>query len=212
MRHWSQIWIYKYRNPKILKYTKGWLCFRVHISITCVLVCVCDTDLYVPELQVWPKGNNRIRQSRTALSKIRRPAVSITWRPRVDAAAAASNFHTFLQVKVTTTAAKRYLSFPVDPNDTSGGLVWGGDKNGLSADPVHVDAGSSFQVVQVNVAVFGDEKDDVLLWADLDGTTEKERQFFEQSNWQNICELVSRSLAVSSKQRRKTITRLTGFW
>lgn len=32
----------------------------------------------------------------------------------------------------------------------------GSDKNSLPADSVHVDAGSCLQVVQVNVAVFGD--------------------------------------------------------
>ena len=44
----------------------------------------------------------------------------------------------------------------------------GSDKDGLPADPVHVDASTSLQVIQVDVAVFGDEKDDILLWADLD--------------------------------------------
>ena len=46
------------------------------------------------------------------------------------------------------------------------------DKDGLSADPVHVNARSSFQVVQVDVAVFGDEKDDVLFGTDLDAKME----------------------------------------
>lgn len=43
-----------------------------------------------------------------------------------------------------------------------------GDEDGLPADPVHVDACASFKVVQVDVAVFGDEKDHILLGADLD--------------------------------------------
>ncbi len=44
----------------------------------------------------------------------------------------------------------------------------GSDKNGLAADPVHVDTSSSLQVIQVDVAVFGDEKDYVLFGTDLD--------------------------------------------
>lgn len=43
-----------------------------------------------------------------------------------------------------------------------------GDKNGLSADPVHVDTSSSLQVIQVDVAIFSDEKDNILLGTDLD--------------------------------------------
>lgn len=62
-----------------------------------------------------------------------------------------------------------YLSFPVDPNDAGGGFVRGRNKDGLSADPVHVDAGASLQVVQVDVAIFGDEEHHVLLGAYLRG-------------------------------------------
>lgn len=63
--------------------------------------------------------------------------------------------------------APLYLSFPVHPNDPSSGLVGRRDKNGLPADPVHVDAGPGFQVVQVDVAVFSNEEDDILLGTDL---------------------------------------------
>lgn len=53
--------------------------------------------------------------------------------------------------------------------------MWGSDENGLPADPVHVDAGSSLQVIQVDVAIFGDEKDDILLGTDLDRKTRIEK-------------------------------------
>lgn len=42
------------------------------------------------------------------------------------------------------------------------------DKNGFPADPVHVDTSSSLQVIQVDVAIFGDEKNYILLGTDLD--------------------------------------------
>lgn len=44
----------------------------------------------------------------------------------------------------------------------------GGDKNGLSTDPVHVDAGTRLKVVQVDVAIFGDEKDYIMFGAYLE--------------------------------------------
>lgn len=43
----------------------------------------------------------------------------------------------------------------------------GRDKDGLAADPVHIDAGSSLQVIQVDVAILGNKEDHVLLGTDL---------------------------------------------
>ena len=60
-----------------------------------------------------------------------------------------------------------YLSFPVDSDDAGGGLVWCGYKDGFPADPVHVDAGARLQIVQVDVAIFGDEEDHILFGAYL---------------------------------------------
>lgn len=63
----------------------------------------------------------------------------------------------------------------------------GGDKNGLSTDPVHVDAGARLKVIQVDVAIFGDEKDDIMLGAYLEeDKTGKERQEWV-SNTENNC-------------------------
>lgn len=69
--------------------------------------------------------------------------------------------------------ALEYLSFPVDTNDASSRFMGRCDKNGLPADPVHVDTGSSLQVIQVDVAIFGDEKDNILLGTDLYAQKEK---------------------------------------
>lgn len=44
----------------------------------------------------------------------------------------------------------------------------GRHKNGLSADPVHVDARARLKVIKMDVAVFGDEKDDIMLGAYLE--------------------------------------------
>lgn len=48
-----------------------------------------------------------------------------------------------------------------------------GDKDGLATDPVHIDARASLQVIQVDVAVLGDEEDHVLLGTDLETRQEK---------------------------------------
>lgn len=42
-----------------------------------------------------------------------------------------------------------------------------GHKDGFPTNPVHVDAGASFKVIQVDVAILCDEKDHILLRADL---------------------------------------------
>lgn len=68
---------------------------------------------------------------------------------------------------------RHYLSFPVDSNDPSSGLVGRRDKNGLPTDSVHVDTGSSLQVIQVDVAIFSNEEDDILFGTDLHKPREK---------------------------------------
>lgn len=60
-----------------------------------------------------------------------------------------------------------YLSFPVHTDDTSSRLMGRGHKDGLTADTVHVDTGCCLYVVQVDVAVLGDEEDDVVFGAHL---------------------------------------------
>ena len=39
----------------------------------------------------------------------------------------------------------------------------GSDKDGVTADAVHVNARASLQVVQVDISKFGDEIDDIIL-------------------------------------------------
>lgn len=62
---------------------------------------------------------------------------------------------------------KSYLSFPVDTDDARRCLVWSRDKDGLSTDAVHVDAGTRLQVIQVDVAILGDQENHIVLSADL---------------------------------------------
>ena len=56
-----------------------------------------------------------------------------------------------------------HLSFSIDSYDAAGGLVDGGDKDGVAADPVHVDACTGLQVVQVDISKFGNKVNDIVL-------------------------------------------------
>ena len=57
----------------------------------------------------------------------------------------------------------------MDSDDATGGVVDSRDKDGLSADAVHVDARACLEVVQVDVAKLGDQVDHVVLCTDLKG-------------------------------------------
>lgn len=58
----------------------------------------------------------------------------------------------------TAIAAFTYLSFPVDSNYASSGVMWGRHKDCVTADPVHIDACGCLQVIQVHIAVLGDQE------------------------------------------------------
>lgn len=45
--------------------------------------------------------------------------------------------------------------------------MWSSDKDGLSANAVHVDAGTRLQVIQMDVAIFGDKENHIVLGAYL---------------------------------------------
>ena len=59
------------------------------------------------------------------------------------------------------------LPLPVDSDDATGGLVDSCDKDCLSTDAVHVDAGARLNVVEMDVAKLGDQVDDVILLTHL---------------------------------------------
>ena len=67
-----------------------------------------------------------------------------------------------------------HLALPVDSNDSTGSVVDSGDKDGLSTDTVHVDAGPRLKVVEMDVAKLSNEVDHVVLGAHLD-REERER-------------------------------------
>lgn len=60
-----------------------------------------------------------------------------------------------------------YLSLPVDPNDAWRGVVRGGHKDGVTADPVHIDAERILNVIQVDIAILGDQEYHTMLLAHL---------------------------------------------
>ena len=59
------------------------------------------------------------------------------------------------------------LAAPVDPDDAIAGVVLGRHEDGVGTDPVLVDQGPGLNVVQVDVAVLGDQINDVVLLGNL---------------------------------------------
>ena len=68
-----------------------------------------------------------------------------------------------VQIYMTIIPINAHLSFPIDSYYTTGGFVDGGDKDGVTADPVHVDTRAGLQVVQVYVSKFGDKINNIIL-------------------------------------------------
>ena len=61
-----------------------------------------------------------------------------------------------------------YLSLPVDTNNSISWFMRGSNKDGVSTDTVHVNAWTTFYVVQMDVAILGDKKDYSMFLADLE--------------------------------------------
>ena len=68
---------------------------------------------------------------------------------------------------VLSTWVKLYLPLSVDSDDATGSFVDSSDKDGFTANAVHVDAGAGLNVVQVDVAKLGDQVDDIILLTHL---------------------------------------------
>ena len=51
---------------------------------------------------------------------------------------------------------KPYLSLPINSNNAITGLMWCSNEDGITADTVHIDAGSSLNIIQMDVAIFCD--------------------------------------------------------
>ena len=72
-----------------------------------------------------------------------------------------------MSVYINVYKEETYLSLPVHSNDTASGLVWCGDKDGVTTNAVHVDAGASLYIIQVDVAILGDQEHNTMLGAGL---------------------------------------------
>ena len=59
------------------------------------------------------------------------------------------------------------LAPPVDPDDAIAGVVLGRHEDCVRADPVLVDQGAALYVVEVDIAVLGDQIDDAVLLRNL---------------------------------------------
>ena len=64
------------------------------------------------------------------------------------------------------------LASPVDPDDTVARVMLCCHEDGVSADPVLIDQGPGLNVVQVDVAVLGDQIHNVVLLGNLSNSFE----------------------------------------
>lgn len=64
--------------------------------------------------------------------------------------------------------ASPHLSLTVDTNDATGGLVGGGDEDGVATDAVHEDTSATLNVIQMNIPILGDEVYYIMLRAHLE--------------------------------------------
>lgn len=94
-----------------------------------------------------------------------------------------------------------YLSFSVNSNDTSSRLMGCSNKNGLPTYPVHVDTSSSLQVIEVDVAIFSNEKDYILLGTDLN----KPRENLVTNSEQNTISKMQDKLCIIRSQYDVTL-------
>lgn len=69
-----------------------------------------------------------------------------------------------------------YLSFSVHTDNAICWIMRRRDKNGVPTDAVHVDAGATLNVVQVDITIFGDQENNTMLLADLDTEEGQEKK------------------------------------
>lgn len=79
--------------------------------------------------------------------------------------------------RVIVNANAKHLTTPVDTNDTVRRLMLGSNKDGVSADPVHVNACTRLEVVKVDEPELGHEIDNSVKLGDLNG------------DWEIVCRL-----------------------
>ena len=49
--------------------------------------------------------------------------------------------------------------------------MWGGNKDSITTDTVHIDTGASLYVIQMDVAILGNQENDTMLFTHLDYET-----------------------------------------
>jgi len=62
-----------------------------------------------------------------------------------------------------------YLTLSIHTNDSTRGFMRSSNKNGVRTDSIHVNTLSTFQIVEVNVPILGNQVNNVILVASLKG-------------------------------------------
>ena len=60
-----------------------------------------------------------------------------------------------------------YLSFPVHTNNAIRWIMGSRDEDGVPTDTVHVNTGTTFNIIQMDVAILCDQENNTMLLTDL---------------------------------------------
>lgn len=77
------------------------------------------------------------------------------------------DFEQVMPVLLKLSKIPPYLTLPVDANDPTSSIMRSSNKDGVSTDSVHVDTCTALNVIQMDIAILGDEKDDAMLFTHL---------------------------------------------
>lgn len=78
-----------------------------------------------------------------------------------------THMHTYMPLSYRELNWTTNLSFTIDTDDSTASLVRSSHKNSVTANTIHIDTSGSFNVVQMDITVFGDEVDHIVFCTHL---------------------------------------------
>jgi len=78
------------------------------------------------------------------------------------------------------------LALLVDTNDTRSKIILGSNKDGFTADSVHINTSAGLEIVEVDEAHLGDQEDNTILMTDLHGNREIVREISREKYFNSL--------------------------
>lgn len=92
----------------------------------------------------------------------------------------------FSKLPHTTFPTCTYLALLVDTNDTRSKIILGSNKDGFTADSVHINTSAGLEIVEVDEAHLGDQEDNTILMTDLHGNREIVREISREKYFNSL--------------------------